>query len=180
MGSFRPFFLQILFPFHSLISIWTSIMATSHRSLRPSSSLFILISFCSSDWAISADLSQLFWWLCLLKSAVKLLSWIFYFSYCSFSTPKILSGYFFLIYIYLSVFSIWWDIVLTFSFSSLNVTSCNSLNIFKIVDFKCSCSNPKISNKFYWLLSSPVYRPFFLVCLHVSWCSVENWTLWIL
>lgn len=133
--------------------------------------LFIFVLWLDNlNWPIFRFTKSFF---CLLKSAVKPLCWIFCFSYC---TCQLLNFFLslFIISISFLIFFIWWDIVLRLAFSSLDMISFGSLNIFKVAYSIPFWINPKsclLENSFYWLLFPSVCGSYFVsACLTIlSW-----------
>ena len=128
-------------------------------------SSFLGLPLYSSDWIISIDLSSS--WLIIFPACSKL-CWapliIFKFQLLYFSTFDFLFVFLFIHFVTLLIFSIWWDIILTLAFSSLDMVSFNSFNIFRTFDLKS------------WLGTSPVVQ---WLRLHISTAggrgSIHGW-----
>lgn len=71
---------------------------------------------------------------CHFKSATELLTWLFVISVVTFQLQ--IFGLFFIISISSQIFSTWWKTTPILYFSSLNIVSFNTLNIFLTADLK--------------------------------------------
>lgn len=129
---------QYSFPFSSPGTPTTHLLTfyrVSHTSLRLCIILLFFFPFVSQTRKSQLTYLQFsHCFFCHFKSATELLTWLFVISVVTFQLQ--IFGLFFIISISSQIFSTWWKTTPILYFSSLNIVSFNTLNIFLTADLK--------------------------------------------